>query len=807
MSKKTSKKDIVKKEQSVAGNEQAEDDNEGSEIDYLPSEIYLLPLSERPFFPPQTLPILMSEEVWRDSIEQISNSRDQVAGLILTQIPESNTATADEFCTIGTLVSIHHPIMASGKVQFIAEGIHRFRIVRWLSDTPPYRVEVDYPQEPEYRNNEKLKAYAIAIINLLRDLMPLNPLYSDELKYFLNRFDPNDPSPLTDFAASLTTADKDSLQDILETVNLRVRMQKVLKLIQKELEVAELQVEIRQQVEDKMTKQQLHFFLREQLKTIQKELGIAKDDRTADIDRFTECIKGLTIPKQAQKRIDEELSKFGILETGSPEYAVTRNYLDVICNLPWGVYSKDRLNLRGAKRILNRDHAGLKEVKERILEFLAVGNLKGEIAGSILLFVGPPGVGKTSIGRSIANALGRKFFRFSLGGMRDDAEIKGHRRTYIGAMPGKIIQALKESETSNPVIMLDEIDKIGSSYHGDPASALLEVLDPEQNDNFLDHYLDVRMDLSRVLFICTANQIDTIPRALFDRMETIRLSGYLAQEKIEIAQKYLWPRQIEKCGLKTSQINLSDVALRKLIENYAREAGVRNLDKQLGRLARKVVMRLSNGKTKKVNISGRSLVEFLGQSRFDQEKPMQNIGVMTGLAWTSLGGTTLNIEVARVHQKARGLKLTGNLGKVMKESAEIAYSYVAASYFKSFCKDANCADYFDKSMIHLHVPEGATPKDGPSAGITIASALVSLARNEKVKLPYAMTGELTLTGHVLAVGGIREKIIAARRAGLKNLILPEACRGVYKELPDYLKVGMNVNFVKHYKEVFKILFE
>ncbi len=776
------------------------------ELDYLPSQIFLLPLSERPFFPPQTLPILMSEEIWRDSIEKISKSREKVAGLILTETPEQNAAAADDFSPIGTLVSIHHPVMASGKVQFIAEGIHRFRIVKWLSDEPPYKVEVDYPQEPDYKDNEQLKAYAIAIINSLKELMPLNPLYSDELKYFLNRFDPNQPSPLTDFAASLTTADKDALQDILETVNLRSRMQKVMKLIQKELEVAELQIEIRAQVEDKMNEQQRSFFLREQLKTIQKELGIAKDDRTADIDRFEQAMEKLILSEQAKEKIDEELSKFSVLETGSPEYAVTRNYLDVICNLPWGVYSKDRLNLRSAQRVLNKDHAGLKDVKQRIMEFLAVGNMKGEIAGSILLFVGPPGVGKTSIGRSIANALGRKFFRFSLGGMRDDAEIKGHRRTYIGAMPGKIIQALKECKTSNPVIMLDEIDKVGSSYHGDPASALLEVLDPEQNDNFLDHYLDVRMDLSHVLFICTANQLDTIPRALLDRMEMIRLSGYLTQEKIEIAQKFLWPRQIERCGLKSTQISMSDAALRKLIENYAREAGVRNLDKQLGNLARKVVMKISSGKSKKVNITGNKLVEFLGQPRFDQEKPANAVGVMTGLAWTSLGGTTLNIEVARVHQKNRGLKLTGNLGKVMKESAEIAYSYVASSFSDEFCKADKCSNFFDKSLIHLHVPEGATPKDGPSAGITIASALVSLARNEKSKTVYAMTGELTLTGKVLAIGGIREKIIAARRARLKNLILPESCLGVYNELPGYLKVGMNIKFVKHFKEVFELLF-
>ena len=786
--------------------------DEELELEYLPEEIILLPLSERPFFPPQTLPILMSEDVWRESIETIARSRDKVAGLILTRDMNIESVNDEldgneDFYDIGTLVSIHHPIMASGKVQFIAEGIHRFRITEWLSKKPPFRVRVDYPEEPNYSNNDKLKAFAIAIINTLKELMPLNPLYSDELKFFLNRFDPNEPSPLTDFAASLTTASKDQLQEVLETVGLKGRMQKVMKLIKKELEVAELQEQIRARVEDKMSKQQRRFFLREQLKAIQKELGIAKDDRTADVERFKKRLAALTLPEHAQKRIDEEMNKFSVLEMGSPEYAVTRNYLDIMCHLPWGIYSNDRLSLRQAKTVLNKEHAGLDDVKERILEFLAVGAMKGEIAGSILLFVGPPGVGKTSIGRSIAHALGRKFFRFSLGGMRDEAEIKGHRRTYIGAMPGKIIQALKEVQTGNPVIMLDEIDKVGASYQGDPASALLEVLDPEQNNQFLDHYLDLRVDLSRVLFICTANQLDTIPRPLLDRMEVIRLSGYLTQEKVEIASKYLWPRQLERAGLKKSQITLTDAGLKKLIEDYAREAGVRNLDKQLGRLVRKAVMQISTGKAKKVSISGKNLKDLLGTASFDEERPIARVGVTTGLAWTSLGGSTLNIEAARVHQTARGLKLTGNLGKVMKESAEIAYSYVASHYAEQFAKGDKDKEYFEKSLIHLHVPEGATPKDGPSAGITIATALVSLARNQKPKRNFAMTGELTLTGDVLAVGGIREKIIAARRAKLKNLILPKACEGSYAELPAYLKTGMNVNFVERYEAVFDLLFD
>ncbi|MEE4245370.1 MAG: endopeptidase La, partial [Kangiellaceae bacterium] len=504
----------------------------------LPKEICLLPLSERPFFPPQTLPILMNEEVWRETIEYIAETDSKIAGLVLVKSPSPEESTPDEFNKIGTLVRIHHPVLSSGKIQFIAEGIQRFRIKKWKTQEAPFIVEVEYPEEPKYKNPDELKAYGVAIINTLKELMPLNPLYSEELKFFLNRFNPNEPSPLTDFAASLTTATREELQKVLEQVHLRKRMEKVLVMIKKELEVAQLQSNIQRQVEDKLSEHQRKFFLREQLRAIQKELGIAKDDKTADIERFTERLDNLTIPKDVRSKINDDVEKLSMLEPGSPEYSVTRSYLDTVSSLPWGVHTNDRLDLKSARRALNKEHAGLSDVKDRIVEFLAVGALKGEIAGSILLLMGPPGVGKTSIGKSIAKALGRNFFRFSLGGMRDEAEIKGHRRTYIGAMPGKLIQAIKETGSANPVIMLDEIDKLGSSYQGDPASALLEVLDPEQNENFLDHYLDVRFDLSKVLFICTANQLDSIPQPLLDRMETIRLSGYITEEKIEIARDY-----------------------------------------------------------------------------------------------------------------------------------------------------------------------------------------------------------------------------------------------------------------------------
>jgi len=465
--------------------------------------------------------------------------------------------------------------------------------------------------------------------------------------------------------------------------------------------------------------------------------------------------------------------------------------------------SEDKLDLKHARSVLDEHHEGVEDVKERILEFLAVGAFKGEISGSILLLVGPPGVGKTSIGRSVADALGRKFYRFSLGGMRDEAEIKGHRRTYIGAMPGKFVQALKEVEVANPVIMLDEIDKIGASFQGDPASALLEVLDPEQNSEFLDHYLDLRVDLSKVLFVCTANQLDTIPGPLLDRMETLRLSGYVAEEKLFIAKKHLWPKQLERHGLKDQQLRINDAALKYVIDFYCRDAGVRTLEKQLARIMRKSIVRLLDGKETRLRVGKKDIDILLGQPLFQADRPLRGIGVVTGLAWTSMGGATLPIESSQVHTLNRGFKLTGRLGDVMKESAEIAYSYVVAHL-----RDYDCdQDFFDMSMVHLHVPEGATPKDGPSAGVTMATSLVSLARRERIKRPLAMTGELTLTGQVLPVGGIREKVIAARRAKIMELILPFANRRDFEELPDYLREGINVHFARNFREVFEFVFE
>jgi len=769
--------------------------------DVLPTSIYLIPLTERPFFPAQTLPLLLDEQPWQATVQHIVETPQKLVGLLLTKANNADKSAVGDFFAIGSVARIHHPMGAEGKIQFIAEGLQRFRVDKWLSKKAPYYAQVEYITEPD-ENQDQLKAYAIAIINILKELVPLNPLYSEELKFFLNRFGPNDPSPLVDFAASITTSSKEELQDALETISVQRRMEKVLILIRKELEVARLQARIRENVEEKITEQQRRFFLKEQLKIIQKDLGITKDDRTADLDRFRERLTDLTIPDVAAMRIDDEMNKLSLLETGSPEYSVTRNYLDILTDLPWGIYSQDLLDFDHARTVLNRDHYGLDDVKQRIIEFLAVGTLKGEVGGSILLFVGPPGVGKTSIGRSIANTLGRKFYRFSLGGMRDEAEIKGHRRTYVGAIPGRFIHAIKEARYSNPVIMLDEIDKIGASYQGDPASALLEVLDPEQNKDFLDHYLDVRFDLSRVLFICTANQLDTIPSPLLDRMEVIRLAGYISEEKLAIAKYFLWPNQLKNAGLGVSKLKITDSAIRDIIEGYAREAGVRSLEKQLRKIIRKAAVKFVEGHKKSINVSGRQIESYLGKPLFKNEPPPMAIGVATGLAWTTLGGVVLSIEASLVHSKNRGLRITGQLGTVMQESAQIAYSFLAAHLQEFQCDPA----YLDKAFVHIHVPAGATPKDGPSAGITMATALLSLARGQKPSKLTAMTGELTLTGSVLPVGGIREKVTAARRNRIKDIILPEANRRDFEELPDYIQKGLKIHFVSHYDDVAGIVF-
>ena len=766
-----------------------------------PTFLYLVPITGRPHLPAQVQPLVVSKKRWEETLAKSAKENQGLLGLVYFSEVKGKYVYKEDFPEIGCVVRMLNPQEVDGNLQFIAQGLERFKIKKFLSDKPPFVAEVAYfPESNE--DEDKVKAYAISIISNIRQLLSLNPLYSEELKQYLNRFSPDQPSPLTDFAAGITTASGDDLQDILETESILDRMKKVMLLLKKEIEIAKLQTKIQKDINSKVDDNKRKFFLKEQLKAIQKELGIQKDDKTSDVDKFKARFEELDPPEHVIKRFAEEIEKLSVLETGSSEYGVTRNYLDWVTSFPWGVYSEDNIDIKRAEKVLDRDHAGLSDVKDRIIEFFAAGVYKKDISGSIILFVGPPGVGKTSIGKSIAEALGRKFYRFSLGGMRDEAEIKGHRRTYVGALPGKLVQALKDTAVANPVIMLDEVDKIGISYQGDPASALLEVLDPEQNSAFLDHYLDLRIDLSKVLFICTANTLDTIPPPLLDRMDRINLSGYITSEKLEIARKHLWPKLLKRNKLNASTITITDPTIRHLIEGYAREAGVRNLEKSLNKIIRKSIVKILKEDKEKIQINIKSLEDLLGPPIFTQEKQMTGVGIATGLAWTAMGGATLSIEAVKVHGKSAGFKLTGKLGDVMQESASIALSHVRSSSKRYGISD----DFFDEAFIHIHVPEGATPKDGPSAGITIATAIVSLASGRQIKRPLAMTGELTLTGDVLPVGGIKEKIIAARRVGIKEIILPHGGISDFKKLPEHIKEGIEFHFVKKYKEIYKIVF-
>lgn len=770
--------------------------------DALPGTIHLIPHEFRPFFPGQAIPLVLNAKLWLPTLKAVRDRGDAVIGVVATRDRLQAEPRAADLFEVGTVCRIHRVHQQEEQIQILLEGVQRFRIRGWIRDHLPLLAQVRYYPEQQRSDSDEIKAYAVAIINTIKELIPLNPLYGEELKVFLGRSNPNEPSVLADFAASLTSATREQLQDVLETLPLLPRLEKVLALLNREVQIASAQMEIRQHVEGEMQAHQRKAFLREQLKYIQRELGITKDDRTAEVDELRARLEHKKVPERVQTRLEDEFHKLSLLETGSPEFGVTRNYLDWLTDLPWGIDSADSQDLEQASTLLDASHDGLADVKDRILEFLGVGIMKGAVSGSILLFVGPPGVGKTSLGRSIADAMGRAFYRFSVGGMRDEAEIKGHRRTYVGAMPGKLIRALREAGTQNPVIMLDEVDKIGASFQGDPASALLEVLDPEQNVNFHDHYLDVDVDLSRVLFICTANQLDSIPGPLLDRMEIIRLSGYLAEEKLAIARNHLLPRQLERAGLAKSKLSVHKAALTRIIDGYARDAGVRRLDKALGSIVRKAVMQILRGEKPPIRVRAQDVHSYLGLPLHPPEARQHGVGIVTGLAWTAQGGASLPVEASRVHASGRGLKLTGQLGDVMRESADIAWDYVQA-HAADYGIDP---DFFAQAQIHLHVPAGATPKDGPSAGITMATALVSLARGRPPRRHLAMTGELTLTGQVYPVGGIREKLIAARRQGVKQVIVPDANRRDVEEVPAHVRKGLTVHYASRCDDVIAFAF-
>lgn len=769
----------------------------------LPKFLPIIPLKMRPTFPGILIPLVVKGADKIAAIQKVMGQGDRTIGLVLVKDSEGEESP-DNLHRIGVASKILQVVHADDEsAHLMLNNLERFIIDDVVATEEGMVARVTYHHSTELSVNPELQAYSLAVISTLKELIQLNPLFSEATKLFLNRSSMDDPGRLADFAANLTSTEGQELQQVLETFDVRHRIDRVLVLLKKELEVYRLQSRITKQIEEKISARQREFFLREQLKMIKKELGLEKEGKTSEIEKFQERLQGLVLNEEAKKAVEEEMEKMQLIEPTSPEYNVSRNYLDWLTVLPWGRYSEDSYNLDKARKVLDRDHYGLKDVKDRILEFIAVGKMKGNISGSILCLVGPPGVGKTSVGKSIADALGRKFYRFSLGGMRDEAEIKGHRRTYIGAMPGKFIQAMKRAGTANPVVMLDEIDKIGASFQGDPASALLEVLDPEQNSSFRDHYLDVPFDLSNVLFVATANQLDTIPPALLDRMEVIRLAGYILEEKLEIARRYLIPKALENHGLKKGQVSIGKEALARIIDGYARESGVRSLENRIRKIMRRAAMEFAGGKTESITLGVDDVKEYLGNPVFNPDEVFEDVpGVVTGLAWTSMGGATLQIEASAMASKTKGFKQTGQLGNVMVESSEIAYSYVMA-HLEQY---GVAHDFFDTRFIHLHVPAGATPKDGPSAGITMTTALISMITGKPVRKRLAMTGELTLTGRVLPIGGVKEKTIAARRSGIKTIIFPEGNRKDFEELPAYLKKGLKAHFVSDYDQVVPIAF-
>ncbi|XP_049981206.1 lon protease homolog, mitochondrial [Alexandromys fortis] len=684
------------------------------------------------------------------------------------------------------------------------------------TDTPKevLMVEVENVAHEDFQVTEEVKALTAEIVKTIRDIIALNPLYRESVLQMMQAGQRvvDNPIYLSDMGAALTGAESHELQDVLEETNILKRLYKALSLLKKEFELSKLQQRLGREVEEKIKQTHRKYLLQEQLKIIKKELGLEKDDKDAIEEKFRERLKELMVPKHVMDVVDEELSKLALLDNHSSEFNVTRNYLDWLTSIPWGRQSDENLDLGRAQAVLEEDHYGMEDVKKRVLEFIAVSQLRGSTQGKILCFHGPPGVGKTSIARSIARALGREYFRFSVGGMTDVAEIKGHRRTYVGAMPGKIIQCLKKTKTENPLVLIDEVDKIGRGYQGDPSSALLELLDPEQNANFLDHYLDVPVDLSKVLFICTANVTDTIPEPLRDRMEMINVSGYVAQEKLAIAERYLVPQARALCGLDENKAQLSAAVLTLLIKQYCRESGVRNLQKQVEKVLRKAAYKIVSGEAETVQVTPENLQDFVGKPVFTVER-MYDItpaGVVMGLAWTAMGGSTLFVETSlrrpllrdSREDKDGSLEVTGQLGDVMKESARIAYTFARAFLMEQDPDN----DFLVTSHIHLHVPEGATPKDGPSAGCTIVTALLSLALGQPVLQNLAMTGEVSLTGKVLPVGGIKEKTIAAKRAGVTCIVLPAENRKDFSDLAPFITEGLEVHFVEHYREIFRIAF-
>lgn len=768
----------------------------------LPRNLYILPLVGNPIFPGLFTPLVIEAKEDIDIVNQALNQGGDI-GLLLVKDEQKTEYDSENLYRVGTVAKIIKKIkLPDGGMNIFISTMKRFQVKEFHTNGKFIAAEVDYLEDIE-DNPTELKAWTRQLITETKKLSKGNPLFTEEMR--LNMVNIDQAGKMADFIASIINIDRRQQQRILETLNVRRRMERVLVHIKKEQQVLQMQEKIQSRVNSKLEKNQRDYFLREELKYIQQELGLTSDPKTATYQKLAKKIASLNLEGEVLDAVTNELDKFKSLDPNSPEYSITRTYLETIAALPWKDPDVEDFSLASAKKILERDHYGLKDVKDRILEFLAVRKMKQDTKGSIICLVGPPGVGKTSVGRSIASALKKEYYRFSVGGMRDEAEIKGHRRTYIGAMPGKIIQGLKTVKSKNPVFLIDEIDKMGASYQGDPASALLEVLDSEQNYAFRDHYLDLPFDASHILFIVTANTLETIPRPLLDRMEVISLPGYTSNEKLSIGKKYLVPKSLKKHGLMKSDVRYTDTILREIAESYAREAGVRNYEKSLDRIHRKVARDILEETVKRpVRITEKRMIKYLGKPIFreDEIKKADRPGMAVGLAWTSMGGDTLIIESVSYPGKGE-LKLTGKLGEVMQESASIALTHI-----KSIAGQWKIdTEWFNTHAIHLHVPEGATPKDGPSAGITMATSFFSLLTDRPIRDHLAMTGELDLIGKVMPIGGLKEKVLAAKRNAIDTIIFPKHNVKDLEELDEEITSGITFHPVSTFEEVLQHAFD
>jgi ATP-dependent Lon protease len=766
----------------------------------IPSALPVLPLKETVIFPQSVSPLAIGQERSIALVDDVV-AGERVLALVTAKNTEAEQPAWDDLYEVGTAAIVHKMIrVPDGTLRILVQGIGRMRLERRLQDEP-YLIG-EFAELPDVIDETpELEALTRSVQNEFGRLISLVPYLPAELELAAANVD--EPSALSHLVASTLRLKTEEKQALLEQPDTYQRLRDVLRILNRELEVVELGTKIQTQVQSEMEKGQREFFLRQQLKAIQDELGEG-DEQQAELAELREQIGAKSLPEDIRKAADRELSRLEKLPPAAAEYGVIRTYLDWILSLPWNETTEDNLDLDHARTILDEDHYDLEKVKERIIEYLAVSKLKNDLSGPILCFVGPPGVGKTSLGQSIARTLGRKFVRISVGGVRDEAEIRGHRRTYIGAMPGTIIRSLRDAESKNPVMLIDEIDKMGADFRGDPASAMLEVLDPEQNSHFRDHYLDLPFDLSKVLFICTANQLDTIPGPLLDRMDVIHLSGYTEDEKLGIARKYLVPKQLEAHGLTAKNVTISEGALRVIIREYTREAGVRNLERRIADLLRKTAREIADGKTEKIRIDARKARSWLGPRRVpsDPRKRTADPGVATGLAFTPVGGDVLFIEATAYPGKGK-LTITGQLGEVMQESAQAALSWVR-SHTTALGLPEN---WFAEHDVHIHVPAGAVPKDGPSAGITIATAISSLVRGVPVADDLAMTGEITLTGQVLPIGGVREKVLAAQRYGLERVVLPKENEPDLAELPPEARKELQFILVDSIEEVLAVAFD